>query len=177
MGPNLKRVGCSLALACLAALGGCGGSEGPQGPAPPPPADDGGGTQAPDPPADPANPGVAAPRLVVAFMLDPRITDGAYMGDRWVTPETFTLIHDGEVVSVKARAHVDERGSRRDVSASWTSADPGMLTVAPGDAHQVELTVHRAGQTTLTVTEGERTTSLTVAAVQDGGGWRIDISQ
>jgi hypothetical protein len=169
MDPHSTRVGCSLALACLAALGGCGPGDRPE--LVPAPADDGSAPQAPDPTESPGA------TLVVAFMLDPRLTGSVYMGERWVTPETFTLIHEGELVSMRARAHVDERNGRRDVSASWRSADPGMLTVPLEEAHEVEPTVHRAGQTTLTVTDGERSTSLTVVAVEDGGRWRVDISR
>ena len=99
------------------------------------------------------------------------------MGVRWVTPETFTLIHEGDVVPVHARAHVDDQGGRSDVSARWTSADHDMLTVPLEEAHEVEITVRRAGQTTLTVTDGERSRSLSVAAVRDGEHWRVDISQ
>jgi hypothetical protein len=110
-------------------------------------------------------------------MLDPRITTSSYMGERWVTPETFTLIHEGDVVPVHARAHLDDQGGRSDVSARWTSADHDMLTVPLEEAHEVEITVRRAGQTMLTVTDGERSRSLSVVAVQDGEHWRVDISQ
>jgi hypothetical protein len=169
MGQNLMRVGCALALACLAALGGCGSDHGsgPQAPADP----------GPDPTAGPVLPDAVAAGLVVAFMLDPTITTSVYMGERWVTPPTFTLVDDGDVVSVHARAQVGDRSGRRDVSARWTPADREMLTVPPDEAHQVEIIVRRAGQTTLTVTAGELTTSLAVVAVEDGGSWRVDISQ
>ena len=30
-----------------------------------------------------------APKLVVAFRLDPELTRGMFMGDRWVTPPTY----------------------------------------------------------------------------------------
>jgi hypothetical protein len=116
--------------------------------------------------------------LVVSFLLDPRITASVYTGERWVTPQTFTLVHDGEVVPVHARAHLAGRNGRSDVSATWTPADDGMLSVSLADAHQVEITVRRAGQTALTVTHGESSRTLTVIASRDAGGaWRVDIVQ
>jgi hypothetical protein len=175
MRAGVTPVGCSLALACLMAIG-CGPEESHE-PPPPAPTNDG-EPQAPDPAGDPQGPGAAATSgLVVSFMLDPRLTTSVYMGERWVTPETFTLVHEGEVVPVHARAHLADRNGRSDVSASWTSADHDMLAVSLQEAHQVEITVRHTGQTTLTVTHGESSRTLIVMASQNAGVWRVDISQ
>jgi hypothetical protein len=176
MTANWMQRRCALALVCLVTLAGCGTGE-PDAPPPPTPADEAGGPPAPDPVADPESPAAAASGLVVAFMLDPRISSSVYMGERWVTPETFTLVHQGEVATVHARAHVVHPTGTADVTAAWTTADHEMLTVPLDAVHQAEITVHRPGQTTLTVTGGDHSTTLTVVAAQDGGSWRVDISQ
>jgi hypothetical protein len=176
MGVSGTRGGGPLVLACLVAALSCGTGDSHE-PAPPGSAADAG--PQPDPVADPQRPDAAATEgLVVSFLLDPRITTSVYTGERWVTPETFTLVHEGDVVPVHARAHLADSSGTTDVSATWTPADGDMLSVSLADAHQVELTVRRAGQTALTVTHGESSRILTVFASRDAGGaWRVDILQ
>lgn len=165
-----------LVLACLVAALSCGTGDSHE-PAPPGSAGDAG--PQPDPVADPQRPDAAATDgLVVSFLLDPRITTSVYTGERWVTPETFTLVHEGDVVPVHARAHLAAPSGMTDVSATWTPADADMLSVSLADAHQVEITVRRAGQTALMVTHGESSRTLTVTASHDdAGAWRVDIVQ
>lgn len=173
MPADVTRAGRALALAVLVAFG-CGQDS--HEPLPPAGAADGEPT-APDPVAAPQAPDAAAmDGIVVSFLLDPRITTSTYTGERWVSPETFTLVHAGEVVPVFARAHLADRNGRSDVSASWTHTGDDMLAVSPAEAHQVEITIRRAGQTTLTVTHGESSRTLLVTASRDAA-WRVDITQ
>jgi hypothetical protein len=110
-------------------------------------------------------------------MLDPRITTSHYMGERWVAPATFTLFNEGSEIVVDARAHEVAVGGMRDVTATWTPADPAMITVSPSVSHQVQLTVHRAGQSIVSVSTPEGSVDLVVNAVQPSGVWRVDITQ
>jgi hypothetical protein len=77
----------------------------------------------------------------IAFKLDPRITASLYMGDRWVTPVTFTQVQYGPQLIVTAR-------SRNPVS--WIPADPTMVSVTPSVGNLVAITITRAGETTMT---------------------------
>lgn len=126
-------------------------------------------------PADPASREVAG--ITVSFKLDPRLTKGVYMGERWVSPPTYSRVQDGDSLVVHARAAVrDARGSPVQVSATWTPADSEIVAVAPGEGHEVRLTVRRPGATSVTVAHGERSKTLKVYAVEERGHLRVDIS-
>ena len=137
----------------------------PPGPAPPADAD-----AAPSPPA-------AAAGLAVSFRLDPRLTTSSYLGERWVSPETFTLVVEGPQVIVDARAHAVRAEGTTDVSASWTPADPALLAVSSAEGHQVSIAIRREGRSTLEVAHAAGSRQLTVAAVREAGVWRVDITQ
>lgn len=138
-----------------------------------PPATDPGPTAVPSPPAAPA----AATGLTVFFRLDPRITRSHYMGDRWVAPATFTLVVTGADVILDARAHLVSAGGTLDVSATWTPADPEMLSVSAPAGHEVAIAVRRAGRSTLTVAAPQGSRELVVTAAREGGSWRVDVTQ
>ena len=107
----------------------------------------------------------AAPQKV-AFRLDPRVTYGLYMGDRWVTPATFTQV--GQVrkdLVVQAKSHDP---------VSWGSGDASIATVTPNAGRQVAITVRRAGQTTVTA----GSVALNVKAeLVDNGVLKVQITQ
>lgn len=82
----------------------------------------------------------AAP-VKIAFRLDPRLTFGRYMGERWVTPPLFTQVQEfPKTLKVVARSNA---------SVSWASANPSLVTVTPTVGKQVILNVNRPGQTTV----------------------------
>ncbi len=102
------------------------------------------------------------------------------MGDRWVSPPTYTsAAHTGTDVAIEARALARDSSGRtvRGVTPIWTPADPGMVSVSPGERGAVRITVKRTGRTDVTVTSGGAAKRLTVAAVQERGIWRVDIAQ
>lgn len=122
----------------------------------------------------------AASSIEVSFRLDPRLTGGLGMGDRWVSPPTYTsAAHTGADVSILARARARDSSGRqlKDAMPIWTPADPGMVAVAPGERGAVRITVKRSGRSDVTVTSGGAAKKLTVAAVQERGIWRVDIAQ
>lgn len=110
--------------------------------------------------------GALAANGMVVFKLDPRLTRSLYMGDRWVSPQTFTQVQEkGKGLTVEGRS---------DSGTAWTASDPAMLTVKPAGGDVVSITVNGPGQSTLTV--GSRT--LAVAATYVANGiLRVDISQ
>lgn len=97
----------------------------------------------------------AAPALTgitFSFRLDPRLTQGLYMGERWVSPSTYTEVQNGENLIVVARADGrNARGEGVKIRPEWRPADPEMVTVTPGQGSEVKITVLRPGESVLEV--------------------------
>ena len=102
----------------------------------------------------------------IAFKLDPRVTGGLYMGDRWVAASKFIQVQDG------ARLIVAAKGPQ---GASWVAADSSMVTVTPVTDREVRLTINRAGETTMTAAGKVLTIKAEPAAAQ--GLLKVQISQ
>ncbi len=123
----------------------------------------------PQGPASLANPaGAALAGIKVYFKLDPELTRGLYLGDRWVSPRTYTsVLQPGKQATVEARTEgQDARGRRliRYLSAEWLPADPDMVTVSPGPGNEVRIIVHHAGESAVEVKSGEISTTLSIRA-------------
>src|SRR6266511_4886793 len=116
--------------------------------------------------------------ISVSFKLDPRLTRGLYMGDRWVSPPTYSGVQDGKF-TVDARVQgVDAKGEPVDISPKWIPSDPKMVTVSPGQGNAVQITVQRAGQSSLQVTSQGFTRTLSIkAAAYRGNAIQAEISQ
>lgn len=82
----------------------------------------------------------AADASRIAFKLDPRLTAGLYMGERWVSPTTFVQVQSGDQLVVAARSAE---------SVAWVPADSAMVSVEPGYGDSVAITINRAGETVL----------------------------
>ena len=116
--------------------------------------------------------------IQVWFKLDALITRGTYMGDRWVSPPTFTTVSTEKEAIIYARAQaLDAQGRAVDASVEWIPADPKMVSASPGQGNGVELTVKRAGETSLEVTAGGFSKKLSVKATYKDGAMRTEISQ
>lgn len=111
------------------------------------------------------------------FKLDERITTSVYMGERWVAPETFTVVQQGAEVSIDARARLVAASGTQDAVATWTSDMPEMVTVSTNVGHEVRLTIRRTGQSKLSVTSAAGAAELSVTAVYDAGSWRVDFTR
>jgi len=102
--------------------------------------------------ADNARAATALTGITLSFKLDPRLTKSLYMGERWVSPPTYTGVQDGKNLTVEARAHGrDAKGKAMNISPEWIPADPEMVTVTPGQGNQVKITVLRAGESRLEI--------------------------
>jgi hypothetical protein len=116
--------------------------------------------------------------ITVSFKLDPRLTRSLYMGDRWVSPPTFTRVGEGKSVTVEARAHGrDTRGQAVNISATWIPTDPEMVTVTPHGSHEVRITVQRAGQSSLQVTSQGVSKELAIRVTDQNNALQIEIAQ
>ena len=104
-------------------------------------------------------------RLRVAFQLDRALTQGHYLGERWVSPPTFHFAQPGERYTVRARLRqVDALGERIDISGDWATGDPDILAITRLDDGQVQLDILQPGTTELTVSAGGERKVLQVEA-------------
>lgn len=116
--------------------------------------------------------------ISVSFKLDPRLTRGLYMGERWGSPATYSGVQEG-VFTVDARVQgLDVKGQPVDISPKWIPEDPKMVTVSPSQGNAVQITVLRAGRTSLKVTSQGFSKILYIkAAPYQGRAILAEISQ
>ena len=115
----------------------------------------------------------ASADIKVSFKLDPSLTRGMYMGDRWVSPPTYTTSQPGKTSTIEAKVEsLDKR-----ISPSWTPSDPKMVKVAPQQGQTVTITVLRAGQSSLKVTSQGVSKTLSIKAAYEGDEIEVEISQ
>lgn len=117
--------------------------------------------------------------IKVLFKLDPRITQGMYMGERWIAPPKYIRVQEGQKpLMIEARAMgLDAQGKQGPIKAHWTSAEPEIVKVSPFQGHQVEITVLRAGQTELKVDFQGISKTLSVKGKPLGKALIAEISQ
>ena len=122
--------------------------------------------------------GSSVTSIQVLFKLDPRITKGMYMGDRWVSPATFTLMGDEQKCIISAQATgLDAQKKEVAISPTWKPGKASMVQLSSVQGNKVEITVLQEGQTDLTVAYGKVSKKLTVKSVRQNGVLRVDISQ
>jgi len=120
----------------------------------------------------------AVARIEVSFKLDPRLTRGLYMGDRWVAPGTFTPPPQAKNVTVEASARrVDAKGRRVQIQPVWRPGDPGMVEITRGRGDEVRITVKRAGESKVEVAHRGVTKQLSIKAAERGETLAVVISQ
>jgi hypothetical protein len=117
--------------------------------------------------------------LTVSFKLDPRVLGGTYGGERWVSPRTYTQVQDGNNLTVAIRAQgLDAKGQSVDISPKWIASEPDMVTVAPSQGKAFVITVHRAGESSLTLTsQGVSKTLAIKATAPKDNVLQVEISQ
>lgn len=125
--------------------------------------------------------GAAAPAggLQVSFKLDPRVTKSLYMGERWVSGATYSSAPapEGEAITVEARARRAGAAAAGKASPRWIASDPEMVSISPGEGDDVKLTVRRAGESTVTVSQGDLSRVFTVKTVRQADQWRVELSK
>jgi len=133
------------------------------------------GRQAPGKKAPPAVAGIK-----VAFKLDSRLTQGMYMGERWVSPATYTsTLQTGDEITLQARAHGLNTMGRRmaAIDPEWIATDPDRVTVSPGRGHEVKITVKGAGESSVQVAFGAVSKTLSIKSAYRGGAIGAQVSQ
>lgn len=112
-----------------------------------------------------------------SFKLDPRLTRGLYMGDRWVSPPTYTRVGEGKQCLVEVRAYgLTTRQQPVEINAQWRTADADAVTVAPGPQHVATLTIKRPCQTIVSVTCNGLCRKLAIKAVPHADTLLVEIT-
>ena len=114
--------------------------------------------------------------IKVSFQLDPRLTRGLYMGERWVSPPTYVGAVGQDTVMVRAEG-LDAKGQTVGIRPEWVPADPEMVEVAPRQGKEIKITVRRAGQTMLRVASPGFSRELIINAESEGNALQVEISQ
>jgi hypothetical protein len=114
--------------------------------------------------------------IALEFRLDPALTKSLQMGDRWISPPTYTRMGGLKGVTVEARARKLGAKPPRG-KPTWTTTEPDMVEVSPDEGDEVKITVWREGESQLTVNSGGASKTLLVKATPVGGALRVDITQ
>lgn len=118
------------------------------------------------------------PQMVVTFRLDPAVTRGLYLGDRWVSPPTFHFAQPGTQYVVQAKLQsVDASDNRIDLSGDWSTDDPEMIAIERHDHGAVTIVVRRGGEGRLFVSAGGTRKLLNVRARQTEDAMDVVITQ
>lgn len=116
--------------------------------------------------------------IEVAFKLDPRTTQGLYLGERWVSPPRYNRAGDAKSVTVEARASGrDAKGVPKATLPTWVPANPDLVTVTPARGTAVTIIVHGVGETALKVTADGVSRDLAVKSQEVGGVLQVEITQ
>lgn len=122
----------------------------------------------------------SAPRgIKVSFKLDPRVTKSLYMGERWVSPSSYSAPTQGKETVIDAKAEaVDASGEAiAALSPTWTAKDGSMVSVTPAEGSQVQIRVRQAGESEVRVQAKGLSKTLRVKAVTQGEVLRVTITQ
>lgn len=125
-----------------------------------------------------AEPAASLAAIKVLFKMDPRLTRSLYMGDRWVSPPTYTGVQQGTFTVDAVAKGSDAQGRTVKVNPQWIPDDGSMVTVAPGQGPAVVISVQRAGQTRLRVVSGGVTKTLEIRATRPAdSALQVNITQ
>jgi FKBP-type peptidyl-prolyl cis-trans isomerase len=114
--------------------------------------------------------------LQVSFKMDPRLTQGLYMGERWLSPATYTGTSGQDSVQAKVQG-TDAKGKPVSIKPKWVPSDPEMVSVAPSEGTQVTITVRRPGESRVQVTSHGLSKELTIKAAQRNDVLQVEIAQ
>jgi hypothetical protein len=128
----------------------------------------------------PATPEASALKEIqVSFQVDPRVTRGRYMGEKWVSPPDYVRVQEGKnplTVPAKAMGR-DAQGKQVAISPTWKPGDADLVQVSPAEGAKVEITVLKEGKSDLTVTSGGVSKKFNVKAVRKGESLQVNISK
>ncbi|HEY5920137.1 MAG TPA: hypothetical protein VIV11_00645 [Kofleriaceae bacterium] len=114
--------------------------------------------------SDRDRPRVAA--IDINFLLARDLTRGVFLGARWVSPPTYTVVARDSDARVQLRARVRDSGRKSMAGLpAWKPLDPSVVSVEPSRGNEVTLRIARPGTTSVTVSCDGVTRVLAVSAV------------
>lgn len=120
----------------------------------------------------------AETRTVVSFRLDPSVTRGLFLGDRWVSPPVFHFAQPGKQYVVQAKLQsVDAQDQYTDLNGNWSTDDPEMIAITRHELGDATVVVRRAGEARVFVAAGGETKALRVKALATADAMDVSISQ
>ena len=123
-------------------------------------------------------PGRRTPKVAVAFKLDPDLTRGLFLGERWVSPPSFFFAQPGSRYVAQGKAqYVDALGERADLAAEWKTTDPDMISLTRHASGDATIVVRRPGDGAFTVATRYGTRRVQVHARRAGDGMQVDFRQ
>ncbi|MBI4463519.1 MAG: FKBP-type peptidyl-prolyl cis-trans isomerase [Acidobacteria bacterium] len=114
--------------------------------------------------------------IQLSYKLDPQLTRGLYMGERWVSPPTYVGTIGQDIVEVRAQG-LDAKGMKLAISPRWIPSDPEMITVTPSEGNEVKIAVHRPGESKLQVTSQGISKELAIKAEHKSEAIQVEIAQ
>lgn len=122
--------------------------------------------------------GQRKPEVAVAFRLDPDLTRGLFLGERWVSPPSFFFAQPGLQYVAQGKAqYVDAFGERVDVDADWATSDSELITLTEHVSGDATIVVRHPGDGEFTVATRYGTRRVQVHARQVGDGMQVDFRQ
>jgi len=113
----------------------------------------------------------------ISFKMNPSISQGTYVGDRWLLPPYYS-VEEGKEITVEAIAQgFDAQGKLINISAAWEASDPAMITISPNKGSKVELTILKAGKSELRVAFEGISKKLPIKAWYKGNAIHVEIDQ
>jgi FKBP-type peptidyl-prolyl cis-trans isomerase FklB len=114
--------------------------------------------------------------IQISFKLDPRLTRGDQMGDRWVSPKVYMGTAAQDTVEAGALG-IDAKGKPVRISPEWIPSDPEMVTVSPKRGDAVNITVKHAGEASLEVVYQGYSKRLPIKALDRNNALQVEIAQ
>lgn len=114
--------------------------------------------------------------IKISFKLDPRLTQSLYMGDRWVSPTSFTGSSGQETIEARAQGFLTG-GRPVEITPKWVTSDAEMVGVEPERGSAVTINVKRAGRSRLRVSSNGLSKELILEAVSKNDLLQVEITQ
>ena len=115
--------------------------------------------------------------IKISFKMNPSVTRGMYMGDRWLSPPYYN-VEEGKEISVEALAQgLDAQGKLIEISPTWKAGDPAMIKISLDKGQKVTLTIIKEGKSNLRVSFGDISRELLVKAWHKDNAMHVEISQ
>ncbi len=107
--------------------------------------------------------GATVSDIQLSFKRDPRVVD-PYRGiGPWVSGPNYGGATAQDTVEVRAEG-VDAAGKPTKISPQWIPSDPEMVTVSPSQGDDVQIKVHRAGESKLKISDQGLSKELEIRA-------------